>query len=515
MRHTFVAPLAAAMALWTLAAAAQPAPPPPAPAPTEADEEPPLAGWHGVFFLRSKDDNFQLFPRARLHVDFHAFAGPGVHDVRAIDGGNALKARLFARRLRFELAGNVFKRVDYLLGVDFGGQPIANANGKTQSSASNAGQEPTDSSARFAAVQSVSAAAAIANTWINLSIVPELNLMVGQEKAPFSLENRTGNNTHTWMERSLPIRSFVFPSSREIGLTVWGDLGKDKVLAYEVGVFGGDGQNRPQIDNRADFLGRVYARPLASVVKGPLAKAQIGLSAKRGDRDPDYVGYSYPGITSGQGFTFWDPRYRDSAGRQTYVLPSGAQSAIGGELRVPISRFDLIGEAYYVANDTREAIDGYQLTNTERLGSFTGVGWYAQLSAWVLGDAFVSGDPGVVRPTRLDFTKKPEVKKGLEVFGIVGGVHATYDGASREGAYDSKTPGAAGVASNIEVLQYGLGASYWYTRALKASLNFIAYHVPGSGSADNLAVAPGNIAAEKDEEAHVLYEIGTRFHVAF
>ena len=449
-------------------------------------------------------------------MDFHAFAGPGVHDVPAADGGNALKARFFARRLRFELAGNVFKRVDYLLGIDFGGQPIGNANGKTQQSASSAGQEPTADTARFAPVQSVSAAAAIANTWINVVIFPELNLMFGQEKAPFSLENRTGNNTHTWMERNLPIRGFVFPTSREIGLTVWGDIGKERILAYEVGVFGGDGQNRPQVDNRADFLGRVYARPLAAAGKNnPLAKAQIGVSAKYGDRDPDYVGYSYPAITSGQGFTFWDPRYRDSSNRQIFVLPSGRQSAIGGELRVPVSRFDLVGEAYYVNNRTREAVDGFQLTNTERLGAVTGIGWYAQLSAWVLGDAFVAGDPGVVRPTRLDLKKKPDEKKGLEVFGIVGGVHATYDGASREGAYDSKTPGASGVASDIEIREYGLGASYWYTKALKASVNFIAYHVPGSASEDNLATLPGNIAAEKDPDAHVLYEIGSRLHLAF
>lgn len=472
-----------------------------------------LAGWHNVFYIRDEEDNFRLYPRGRLHYDLHGFFGPGVQDVSAADGGTGLKTRLFARRLRFELAGELLHAVDFLLGVDFG-QPIANANGKTQSSASSGGQAPTADTQRWAAVQAPSASAQIANAWVNVRAGKSLNFMIGQEKAPFSLENRTSNNTHRWMERKLPIRAFVFPSGKEIGVTIWGDVGKEKWLAYEGGIFAGDGQNRPQVDNRFDLLGRVWAKPLAAV-EAPLGKLQVGVSAKHGERDPDYVGYSYPQITTGQGFVLWDPRYRDSFGRTVMVLPSGSQDAIGGELRVPFAIFDFSAEAYWVRNQTREAIDGFQLTNTERFGSVQGLGWYAELAAWVVGDAFVSGDPGLVRPTRLDFDKPIDRKEGLELFATIGGIRASYDGASREGDHDEKTPGAPGVASDIRVLQYGIGASYWHTRAFKLSLNYLAYSTPGSLSEDNLAVVPGNLGKNPDRAAHVLHELGARVHVAF
>src|SRR5262249_46340672 len=149
---------------------------------------------------------------------------------------------------------------------------------------------------------------------------------------------------------------------------------------YELGLFGGDGQNRPQVDRRFDGMGRVFVRPFAG--SGRLEKAQIGVSARHGDRDPKLVGYDYPQITTGQGFVLWDPTYKDSVGRTVHILPSAGQNAIGGELRLPIEYAEIRGEAYYVANHTREALDGYSLTNTERLGQVKGVGWYVQLACW-------------------------------------------------------------------------------------------------------------------------------------
>lgn len=483
----------------------------------------PLAGWHGNFFLRDQNDYFRLYPRGRLHLDFHSFFGPGVNGengVSAADDGNSLKNRLFIRRLRLEVAGEIMKRVQWYVSVEFGGQPLSNSNGRTESSAASAGKDPSADSARWAPVQAPSAAAVIADTYINYSICPCLNFMIGQYNGPITMENRTGNNTIPWMERNLPIRGFVMPNNKEIGLLAWGELGEKNVV-YEVGVFAGDGQNRAQVDNAVDVMGRVFARPFAKKGgKGALDKAHIGVSARHGERDQAFVGYSYPAITTGQGVALWNPRYNDAQGRRTHVIPSGAQDLIGGELRVPLSKVELRGEGYYVSNNTREAIEGYQLTNTERLGSITGVGWYVQLSGWPLGDAYVSGDPGFQRPTSVDLSKDPgKPQKGLEVLAIVGGVHADYNGASRGGStHDEKTPGAPGVTSRITVMQYGLGATYWYTRNFRASVNYIVYQTPGSGAGgENLASVPGNSSrdAETKDTAHTIHELGTRFGVVF
>jgi hypothetical protein len=350
--------------------------------------------------------------------------------------------------------------------------------------------------------------------FINYSLCPCFNIMVGQQQAPFSIENRTGNNTHTFMERNLPMRAFVAPNAKEIGLTLWGDL-FDNRLSYEMGVYAGDGQNRPQVDGYPDFIGRVFTRPLYGDQKSPVEKLQLGASVRVGERDPAFVGYDYQPITTGQGWSLWEPRYRDSGGRLIHVIPSGLQTQAGGEFRLPVSIFEVRGEAYYVGNGTREAVDGAQLTNTERYGRMTGAGWYVQLSAWPWGDSFVNGDPGFWRPYVVDpngEARRP--RKGLEVVALAGGVNADYQGGSRKGALDTNTPSDK-TGSAIDVFEYGFAINYWYTRFVRASVNYIAYHTPGSGTRDNRAAVPGNLLPEKNAREHVLHELGTRIGIGF
>ncbi|MEO7329734.1 MAG: porin, partial [Minicystis sp.] len=501
---------------------AAPEPPPPLPSSfpmdgsSRAAEGPGFAGWHGAFFIRDPKDYLRIYPKLRINLDFNGYFGAGVSQVTAVDGGTALKPRFFLRRLEPELGGEFLKRWTFNGGFEIT-QPLSNANGKSENSAAGVGKEPTAGTASFAPVEATTAGIQAADVWIGYSIAPFLNFMLGQSNAPFSLENRTSNKFTPFMERNIAIRGFARTSNKEIGVTIWGEL-FDKMLGYEIGVFGGDGQNRPQVDANADFMGRVYVRPLLTSMKGSLAKLQIGLSASHGDRDPAYVGYDYTGVTSGQGFALWSPNYKDSLGRGMHVLASGAQNAIGGELRVPFSIFELRSEAYFVSNNTREAVDGYQLTNTERLGNVHGTAWYAMLSMWPLGDTFVSGDPGMTRPTKIDLSKEPDrPRKGVEVLALVAGIDGSYDGASRGGAYDGKTPGnpSGKIAKNIKVYQYGFGLNYWHTPYVRTTINYTIYHTPDSGTTDNLARVPGNTLAKPIAEAHLLHELGARFGVAF
>src|SRR5262249_14386956 len=141
------------------------------------------------------------------------------------------------------------------------------------------------------------------------------------------------------------------------------------------------------------------------------------------------VGYDYTPITTAQGWVLWKTTYTDSLGRQMHILPSGAQNAIGGELRLRTDRVALQSEAYYVHNNTREGVDGFQLTNIERLGRIAGVGWYAQISVWPVGDPFVSPEPGIHRPRTLNIERKKAEPgerwpRGLELMAIVAGVNA-------------------------------------------------------------------------------------------
>jgi hypothetical protein len=496
--------------------------PPAFPAETRGPEGgAPLSGWHGTFFLRDSKDYFRIYPRLRLHIDFTTSFGPGVGKIKVVDGGSALKPRVFIRRLESEFSGEFFKVWTFHGGFE-ATQPIANANGRQQLYASKAGEAPTAGTARYSPVEATSAGIGIADAWVNYTVGPWLNIMVGQYQVPFTMENRTGNKTTSFMDRSIAIRAFARTSGKDIGATFWGEVA-DKLVNYEIGVFSGDGQNRPQIDNNFDFMGRIFVKPFVNNKGSLLQKAQIGLSAHHGDRDPKYVAYDYAAITTSNGTALWSPSYKDALGRYIHVIPSAGQNAIGGELRLPIGPVDIRGEAYYVANNTREAVEGYQTTNTERFGKIGGVAWYAQVSAWVLGDGFVSGDPGMVRPTRIDLAKAPEVpKKGLEVLALISGINASYDGAARQGEYDEKTPGNPDgkVAKNITVLQYGLGLNYWLSSYIRTSVNYIIYHTPGSASPDNLAQVPGNTVpadtgTELNKEAHLVQELGARIGVAF
>ncbi|XYH96758.1 porin [Sorangium sp. So ce1128] len=509
------------------ATAVPPSPPAQVFAPTAetavAKEQQPLAGWHGGFFLRDADDTFRLYPKGRLNLDFYSSFGSGVSDVTAPSGGGALQPRFFVRRARLEVAGEFLKKWSFDLDVDFGGQGLANTNGRTQNSASNVGQAPTAETARFAAIASASSSAVLADVWINYSVMPALNFLFGQYSTFFSMDNQTSDNSTTFMERNIATRSFVYPEGKDIGLTIWGDVA-DRMVVYGVGVITGDGQNRPGVDAPPDLVARVFARPFAGDKKALLAKAQIGISARHGERDQEFVGYDYAPIRTGQGYTLWGGGYTDSLKRPIHVIPSGAQNAIGGELRLPIKMVELRAEAYYVANNTREAVEGYQLTNTERLGRVKGLGWYLQLSAWPLGDAYVSGDPGFSpRPTKVDLSKALEKPKaGLEVAALLAGISATYDGASRSPSYyDEKTPGApatadaAAPATDLDVMQIGLAANYWHTKNVRLGVNYNAYLTPGSGSSENLLRVPGNTLKEPDPDAHALHELSARLSVSF
>ncbi|MRG94514.1 hypothetical protein GF068_21695 [Polyangium spumosum] len=493
-----------------------------------------LAGFQGGVFLRDPSDDIRVYVRGRLHLDFHSFLGGGAGALPAESGGALLTPRFFARRARIEVGADLFRRWFALIGVDFGGQPITNPIGEAQPPSLPPGQAPLSTGSRFLPPQSVGPTAQLANAYLDYTLLRQFHVMLGQHQAPFSLENRTGNDLHPWMERVLPIRAFVQPNGKEIGMTIWGDLNEAQTLSYELGLFVGDGPNRPQVDAYPDFIGRVVVRPFArgtsmgdeeapSGLSAALSRAHIGVSAQRGARDPAFVAYDYPAITTAQGFALWDPRYHDSRGRLVRVLPSGAQNRIGGELRVPIDRYELRAEAYWVDNGTREALDGLAFRYTERIGNVEGVGWYVHASAWPVGDAFVGGEPGFSRPPRLDLSsgtpkKSYDDRRGLEVMAIAAGVQARYDGAARGGDYDAATPGAPGRTSKISVLQLGLGATYWHTRFVRVTVNWLAYHTPGSGAGENLALVPGNLLDDADNPARSsawMHELGARAALNF
>lgn len=476
--------------------------------PAAEQSEAPLVGVQGNrFYLRTDDDWLRIYPGGRLRVDTFATLGPGMDELSPAAGAAALDMQIVLRRVRFELSGELFQRLAFTMGFELGGQRLG---------VDDLGS-PT---ARFAPALATSGDLLPAEMSLSYRVRPWLNATVGQFNVPFSMANRTREYATPLLERNLAIRGFAVPHNKDLGATVWGEL-EDRVFAYEVGVFAGDGANRVSADARPDFAGRVFARPLASSGSCSFARlAQIGVSGRYGSRDQDAVDYDYPAIATNQGFVLWQPGYEDSYGRLNHVIPSGHQWAVGGELRLPFDlpagrAIDLRGEAYYVSNDTREAVDGYQQTHTERFGRMKGLGWYGMVSAWLLGDAFASGEPGIHRPPTIDIDDPPATLRGLEILAFAAGINANYEGASREQSLaDVATPNA-----NIAIYQFGGGLQYWYGTFIRAGLHYAAYYTPDSGDQRrNLAVVVDNIAMDPRGNSggeHVQHEISTRLGVTF
>src|SRR5688572_11161983 len=105
--------------LWTVAAAAQVPvmlPPPKSPPPpilAELDEPPLLGESNGLIYLRDRRDLIRLYPHAELALEAHGFFGARVPELRADEARVDLGPRFFVRRARFELGGELGKRLAF------------------------------------------------------------------------------------------------------------------------------------------------------------------------------------------------------------------------------------------------------------------------------------------------------------------------------------------------------------------------------------------------------------------
>ena len=493
------------------------------------DEQPtgtdlhPMAGFHnGLFYLRDVNDNAHLFIQGRAQIDFFSYAGGGVPET-------GLKPTLFLRRIRPEITGDFLHHFNFMIAGDFGATNIDNPKGTNETSAAAPGAAPTAASAKFATAQTVRFQAAPADVFINYRNGSFFNVQVGQFDAPFMMDNRTSDKYTAFMERALPVRAIGIPSNKEIGAMAWGET-QDRLFSYAVGPFNGDGMNRPNVDARFDVMGRLFIHPLAAsnIEKdNPIKDLQIGGSFRYGSRDKKWVEYDYPTMTTQGAFAFWSPTYGGTNGTN-HIIPAGDQIAAAGELRIPFDRFDITSEFLYIKNNTREAVEGYQSTNTERFGDISGISYYAQLGYWIYGKRDINGLPGYENPPRLNWSKPDPVDPdtAIQLLAKWEQVSLKYESASRGGVADAKN-----IDGDIKVNALSFGINYWATKHIRLTLNYVYNQFPDSGpvkasqpggnvqTSTNRAQAPGNtIGAGIDDaqrdNAHDLHEILARFAVA-
>ena len=493
------------------------------------DAEPPLAGWHeGLFYLHDRADYFRLYVQGRVHVDSLSYFGRGLGDLPA---DQALKSTFFLRRARLELSGEALQNTfQWALSGEFG--PTSTDNVGARNSAEDCTVDSTTGaqtcSARAGTVEAPLQKTIITDAFINYAASRWFNVQAGQYLIPMSLENRVSDNGTPFLERSTPVRLLAAPTLRDIGVMLWGEAPKT-TFYYSVGIFNGDGPNRLNADSRYDAIGRVFARPLAASGDSLLRDAQIGFSARYGSRDRTYVGYDLPSLTTQGGYAFWKPTYKDANNRFIHILPSGDQAAVAAELFVPISKFDLTSEIVYTRSNTRETVDGYQLSGfSERLGVFKGYGYYVSGSYWIIGDRSITGFPPYSKPNHIDLEKPASApRQGVQLLAKVEHLNLTYQSASRSGTPDKSSPDG-----DITMTTLTLGATYWASKHLRLSVNYVYNYFPDSEpvspsltggtqqTADQRALAPAQNLAKGSNDgardgAHDLHELQFRLGVQF
>ena len=492
--------LAGVWMLWTAFASAQvPAtvPPrnsPPPPILTELDDPPLLGEANGLIFLRDRRDLIRLYPHARLVLEAHGFFGSRVPELRADEARVDLGPRFFVRHARFELGGELGKRLAFDAAIELRANPAIDG-------ARDDGRDTQ---------------VALDDAWGYLDAGRGLGIMLGFFQAPFSLENRTATSELAFMERSVAVRGFAVPAPKVLGAAFTGSTYQD-TLNWTAGAFGAEAVTPGEPDRSFDVIGRLSWEPLAANEQAESIRGlHFGFSFRGGTRNPRDTTSDAPAITTRQGFPLWRPTHLDGAGNRVHVLQTGTQGAFGAELRVPTKYLTLRAEAYYTTRHTRETVDGAPL-GFERGGRMHGVSGYVELSVWpfmALG-ILETEQPRLgtyPQPEHLELatTLPYQDRYGAEVAFMAGGINATYDPASREGRADAAAPGGS-----IRVIELGAALSYWHTKRFKMGVNYSVYVTPGSGGGENLAEVPGNLEPGADTQAHRLHEVGARTTLMF
>src|SRR5450432_3769422 len=196
-------------------------------------------------------------------------------DVSAFEGRfgtTALKDRFRLRRARITLSGDFAEQFDFKIEGDLEQSDAAITALKTVNTTTGATTTVTNSNrVEFSAT----------DIFINWHHIPEMNLKVGQWKAPFGLEQITSDTQIYTIERSLPTGALT--PERQIGAMLWGKpltnvLPEQKdLVTYYAGMFNGNGRNFNNNDNNEFmYVGRLEILPFKGKLMGQEASLKIG-----------------------------------------------------------------------------------------------------------------------------------------------------------------------------------------------------------------------------------------------
>ena len=308
----------------------------------------PRTGYKNGFFLETPDHKFKLKMGGRMYGDF-----------RAYNSDHPRNDEFYISRARIYLSGTLYNYFDFKVEADFG-------KGESE----------------------------LKDGYINLNYFPSAQVMMGQFKAPFSLERMTSANYITFIERSLPVDNLT--PDRDIGVMVHGAY-EPVGLHYGAGIFNGGRANESDADDHKDFVGRLAVIPFTergpSLLKGLL----LGFSTSYGEQEA-----VYPGDKD----AIWNKGELKTAGDSEFfqlndgVVHDGKRTRLGTELAWVIGPVTLQGEWMRVDLDDME----------NRLGESHDLsikGYYVQASYFLTGE---EQDYDVEKAV----FSRPRIKKGFD-----------------------------------------------------------------------------------------------------
>lgn len=241
---------------------------------------------------------------------------------------------------------------------------------------------------------------------LSYSFLPELGIMAGRYKAPFSKQYTTGSSASMLIDRSLATTVFNIGRGTGVGLFGVRPLA-DTNIYYQAGLFGGfnEGQNAPfsQNDNSPAVAARI-SLPL------------LGATPDDFRDESDLMMHAKPVMQIGSSFAYTNDRSEDhfangssdgysvlvksGDGRSNIVEAGGEVTLLGSDISYKYKGFSTTVEGYYqhADLDRREVgfaddfasnvflsrydlygIDGLELDN---------YGWYAQAGQFIVPRVF-------------------------------------------------------------------------------------------------------------------------------
>lgn len=282
-------------------------------------------------------------------------------DVLAFEGrfgSAAIDNRFRIRRGRLSVTGDYAEQFDFRLEGEFAisdtALTIRDASGRTL------GSNATRTS--FGAF----------DLWANWHRFPELNIKVGQYKAPFGLEQLTADTKLFTPERSLATTALT--PDRQIGVMLWGkpftNLWPEQkdLLTYSVGAFNGTGRNISVNDNNEFmYVGRLEIMALKSKILNQEVGVKFGGSTLSSRDD---AGNTISSVL----------RENSDGSLASFSLPSAAErTAYGFDASVRFGPFDFVGEYLSQRVGTR-TVNGVDPLFT----GFRADGYYLQGSYFVI-----------------------------------------------------------------------------------------------------------------------------------